>query len=39
VTDYFSSPEDPSYVLLGLDVRAYEYSVPGRPEVIRVAKR
>jgi len=39
VADYFSSPEDPSYVLLGLIVRSYEYSVPGRPEVIRVAKR
>jgi uncharacterized pyridoxamine 5'-phosphate oxidase family protein len=39
VRDYFSSPEDPSYVLLGLEVRSYEYSVPGRPEVIRLAKR
>ena len=39
VADYFSSPGDPSYVLLGLDVRSYEYSVPGRPEVIRVATR
>jgi uncharacterized pyridoxamine 5'-phosphate oxidase family protein len=39
VADYFSSPDDPSYVLLGLDVRSYEYSVPGKPEVIRLATR
>ena len=36
VGGYFGSPEDPSYVLLQIDVRSYEYSVPGRPEVIKV---
>ena len=36
VGDYFGSPEDPSYVLLQIDVKSYEYSVPGRPEVIKV---
>ena len=36
VKDYFGSPDEPSYVLLQIDVRSYEYSVPGRPEVIRI---
>lgn len=34
--DYFRGPDDPNYVLLGIDVRSYEYSVPGRPEVIKI---
>lgn len=37
VKGYFSSPNDPSYVVLQIDVRSYEYSVPGRPEVVRIA--
>lgn len=36
VKDYFSGPDDPSYVLLHIDVKSYEYSVPGRPEVLRI---
>ena len=36
VGSYFGSPEDPSYVLLQIDVKSYEYSVPGKPEVIKV---
>ncbi len=36
VKDYFRGPDDPNYVLLGIDVRSYEYSVPGKPEVIKV---
>lgn len=36
VKDYFSGPEDPSYVLLHIDIRSYEYSVPGKPEVVRI---
>ena len=35
VKDYFGSPDEPSYVLLRIEVRSYEYSVPGKPEVIR----
>ncbi len=36
VGGYFESPEDMRYVLLQIDVRSYEYSVPGRPEVIKI---
>ena len=34
--DYFGSPAEPSYVLLRIEVRSYEYSVPGKPEVIKI---
>lgn len=36
VRDYFSGPDDPSYVLIQIDVRSYEYSIPGKSEVIRI---
>jgi uncharacterized pyridoxamine 5'-phosphate oxidase family protein len=36
VKDYFGSPAEPSYVLLRIEVRSYEYSVPGKPGVIRI---
>jgi len=36
VGGYFRSPEDMKYVLLQIDVKSYEYSVPGRPEVIKI---
>jgi len=36
VKDYFGSLENPDYVILRIDVRSYEYSVPGKPQVVRV---
>jgi general stress protein 26 len=36
VKDYFVSQDDPDYVVLRIDVKSYEYSVPGRPEVIKI---
>lgn len=36
VKNYFKSPDDPSYVVLQLDVKAYEYSIPGKPEIIKL---
>ncbi len=36
VKDYFGSPNDPNYVVLRIDVKSYEYSVPGRPKVVKI---
>lgn len=36
VKSYFPSPEHPEYILLGFDVKSYEYSAPGKPQVLRV---
>ncbi|UCH56789.1 MAG: pyridoxamine 5'-phosphate oxidase family protein [Candidatus Bathyarchaeota archaeon] len=34
---YFKSPEDPSYVLLGINVRSYQYSIPGTGRRVMVS--
>jgi uncharacterized pyridoxamine 5'-phosphate oxidase family protein len=36
VKSYFPNPEHPDYVLLGINVKSYEYSTPGKPQVLRV---
>ena len=36
VKNYFRSTEDPNYVLLQIDVKSYEYSIPRKPEVIKI---
>jgi uncharacterized pyridoxamine 5'-phosphate oxidase family protein len=36
VKDYFSSPDNPDYVVLRIDVKSYEYSFPGKPKVVKI---
>ena len=36
VKNYFSSPDDSDYIILRIDVKSYEYSVPGRREVVKI---
>ena len=38
VKNYFKSSEDPSYVVLGVNVTSYQYRPPGRREIISIKK-